>query len=181
MKGLGYLLVTLGFLAGAFIAVRQTEGVPLTPFLGALLVGVVGIALLRVQQRQLARDEVRRTANIQSLESALVGIVEDTERLLAEKASIDVYELRHVIDERFRDHLDSFVEARESIAHTYGLKAYSDVMSQFAAGERYLNRVWSASTDGYIDEAHTYLERTNHQFRAALSSFQALRSRGPAI
>ena len=38
---------------------------------------------------------------------------------------------------------------------------------RFAAAERYLNRVWSASTDGYIDEAHTYLGRSREQFDEA--------------
>ena len=37
-------------------------------------------------------------------------------------------------------------------------------MSSFAAGERYLNRVWSASTDGYFEEVTTYLSRAYSQF-----------------
>jgi hypothetical protein len=59
------------------------------------------------------------------------------------------------------------VEARKSIAHRFGLQAYADVMNPFAAGERYINRVWSASTDGYIDEAHTYLDMAREQFDEA--------------
>ena len=47
-------------------------------------------------------------------------------------------------------------------------------MSEFAAGERYLNRVWSASTDGYIDEAHTYLDKARDQFAHANETLQAL-------
>jgi hypothetical protein len=37
-------------------------------------------------------------------------------------------------------------------------------MSSFAAGEKYLNRVWSASTDGYFEEVTTYLSRAHSQF-----------------
>jgi len=37
-------------------------------------------------------------------------------------------------------------------------------MSSFAAGERYLNRVWSASTGGYFEEVTTYLSRAYSQF-----------------
>jgi len=40
-------------------------------------------------------------------------------------------------------------------------------MSAFATGERYINRVWSASTDGYVDEVRSYLERALQQFREA--------------
>ena len=71
-------------------------------------------------------------------------------------------------------YLDAFVESRQSIAHSYGLQAYAEVMNEFAAGERYLNRVWSASTDGYIDEAHTYLEKARRQFGLALERFEGL-------
>jgi hypothetical protein len=48
------------------------------------------------------------------------------------------------------------------------------VMSAFAAGERYINRVWSASTDGYIDEVRSYLERATQQFGEARSLFEEL-------
>ena len=40
-------------------------------------------------------------------------------------------------------------------------------MSDFAAGERYLNRVWSASADGYADEAMDYIDRARQQFEEA--------------
>jgi len=46
--------------------------------------------------------------------------------------------------------------------------SYADVMSHYAGGERYLNRVWSASADGYVDEVNTYLDRSLEQFRLAL-------------
>ena len=49
--------------------------------------------------------------------------------------------------------------------HVFGMQNYADVMSNFAAGERYINRVWSASTDGYEDEVRAYLVRALDQFR----------------
>jgi hypothetical protein len=62
-----------------------------------------------------------------------------------------------------------------SIAHVYGLPAYADVMNEFAAGERYLNRVWSASVDCYIDDVHQYLQQARHQFEQTHKKLQALR------
>jgi hypothetical protein len=32
-------------------------------------------------------------------------------------------------------------------------------MSAFLAGEHYLNRVWSASADGYVDQVNEYIGR----------------------
>ena len=58
--------------------------------------------------------------------------------------------------------------------HVFGMQNYADVMSHFAAGERYINRVWSASTDGYVDEVRTYLERARDQFIEGNRHFQEL-------
>ncbi|MCZ6508515.1 MAG: hypothetical protein O7A04_10795 [Acidobacteria bacterium] len=66
----------------------------------------------------------------------------------------------------------AIIQARESISHRFGLQAYAEVMNAFAAGERYLNRVWSASTDGYIDEAHTYIDKARGEFENALAAFR---------
>ena len=78
-----------------------------------------------------------------------------------------VYEARFEIDRLLREDLNNFANARESMKHIFGLRNYADVMSAFAAGERYIKRVWSASTDGYVDEVRSYLECATQQFRGA--------------
>ena len=55
--------------------------------------------------------------------------------------------------------------------HLFGLQPYADIMSAFAAGERYINRVWSASTDGYVDEVKMYLTKAHDQFIEAQGKF----------
>jgi hypothetical protein len=50
-------------------------------------------------------------------------------------------------------------------------------MSAFAAGERYINRVRSASTDGYVDEVRNYLDRATLQLREARALFVKLQQR----
>jgi hypothetical protein len=49
-------------------------------------------------------------------------------------------------------------------------------MSEFAAGERYINRVWSSAADGYDEEAHRYLKRASAQFRHAQSQLATVAS-----
>ena len=44
MKNLGYILLTIGFLAGAFFAVEQREGVPVAQYLTALVIGAIGVS-----------------------------------------------------------------------------------------------------------------------------------------
>ena len=71
------------------------------------------------------------------------------------------------IDAKLREDLRRFADARESMVHLFGLQIYANVMSDFAAGERFVNRVWSASADGYDTEARTYLGKAATQFRSA--------------
>ena len=83
------------------------------------------------------------------------------------KDKVPTYDMRFEIDRIFRDDLANFADSRESMKHIFGLMAYADIMSSFAAGERYLNRVWSASTDGYVDEVLLYVGKAHSQFQHA--------------
>ena len=76
-------------------------------------------------------------------------------------------ELRDRIDTKLRPDLIRFVDARESMVHLFGLQTYADIMSHFAAGERYINRVWSSSADGYDLEAERYLGKAEERFADA--------------
>jgi hypothetical protein len=172
MKQFGYLMITLGFLAGALVAVVDKDQVRWGYFSGAIAVGIAGIALVRAGKRSQIRSEGKLAVNIENIEAGLTRIVENITNLNAQKQSINTYDVRHRIDELFTEDIISFVEARESIGHVYGLAAYADIMSYFASGERYLNRVWSASADGYIDEVAAYLDKAKMQFSQALDKLR---------
>jgi len=176
MKKLGFLIITVGFLAGSLAAVVDEATVRWGYFIVALFAGAVGIALVHFGQRQESRAEGKLTSNIRSIETSLSRIVENMSRLNEDKHSINTYDVRHRIDELFVEDLNIFVQTRQSIAHTYGLGAYADVMSCFAAGERYLNRVWSASADGYIDEVNAYLDKAQAQFVDSLEKIRQLKA-----
>jgi membrane protein implicated in regulation of membrane protease activity len=174
MKLAGYALIVVAFLAAAYVAVAQPLLVDWQSFGALLAAGVVGVVLVRLAVRREAHHEEVLSANISAIEASLGHLATAAERLDEAKGGVDVYDLRHRIDADFADDLGAFVAARESIAVSFGLEAYAAVMNPFAAGERYLARVWSASTDGYIDEAHEYLTRAREQFAEALATFRGL-------
>ena len=174
MKIIGYLFIVTGFLGGALTTVLEPEQVYWEGFVVAVIVGVAGVVMVRLVTRQAAREEDTLTANMQNLLESLSRVVDNITLLSREKESINPYDLRHRIDELFPEDLTIFVDARESIGHVYGLQAYADVMSIFSSGERHLNRVWSASADGYIHECHTYLEKAREQFATTLEQLNAL-------
>jgi hypothetical protein len=164
MKLFGFLLVAVGFLAGAYYLTGAGGSVIGIEFALSFVVAVVGVVILRVVTRQRKSAQEKVTSEVNTVEQSLSRLAEGVGNLEAEKTAIDVYDLSKEIDARFNEDLERFVEARESIAIAYGLPAYADIMSHFAAGERYLNRVWSCSVDGYIDEAHAFISRARAQF-----------------
>jgi len=107
---------------------------------------------------------------------SLANIRSNLEELCESKGELPVYEARFAIDRLFREDLNNFADIRETMIHVFGMQKYADVMSAFAAGERYINRVWSASTDGYEDEVHLYLEKARLQFAEASGLFRKLES-----
>ena len=174
MRMLGYLLIAISFLVCSFITVLNEVAVNWFWFVPFFLVGVIGVVVARVSSSREATSPEVVEMNISNLTSALENIVDNIRKLNKEKVKIDVYDLPQTIDDTFMDDLNTFVDARESIGDAYTLQDYADIMSHYAAGERYLNRVWSAAADGYLDESHTYIGRAQTQFEEANEKLKAL-------
>lgn len=166
----GYLLLIAGFLVAAYSTALDTQATHWPMFVPAALVGIAGVLLLKRHARGEARTEAVLTANRAELDESLGNIVTALDEIAAAQ-DVPVDRLRDEIDRGLRDDLRRFAEARESMVHLFGLQAYADIMSDFAAGERYVNRVWSASADGYEEEARRYLRRAARRFRVALERF----------
>lgn len=175
MKPIALLLIFGAFLAGAFLTVLDPLLVNWTFMAPVLAVGAVGLWINRRVEHGEARSDEKLTGNIGTLTRSLDNILANLEGIHARKADLPTYEARFEIDRLFRDDLSNFADARESMIHVFGMQNYADVMSNFAAGERYINRVWSASTDGYVDEVNMYIDRALEQFREAHSHFHELR------
>lgn len=174
-------MVTVGFIVAALAAVLDENAVRWMWYVPALAAGAVGVAAIRIENARHSKTEHHVVASIETVEASLERISSNMNKLNAEKHSINTYDVRHRIDELFEKDRDTFVDARKSIAHRYGLAAYGEVMSSFAAGERYLNRVWSASADGYIDEVNTYLDRAQEQFSDGHEKVRQLTNTPPPV
>lgn len=180
MNLFGFILTAAGFLAGAFLTSLDPETVRWGLFVPCLLVGAAGVFMIKKSSLAHARSDETLANNRSDIEESLDRVIAGLIELEAGKAEIPPYQLRFEIDRRFRDDLDRFADARHSLTHIYGLQAYADIMSDFAAGERYLNRVWSASADGYVDEARAYIARALEQFQAAKKALDAAHAAAPA-
>lgn len=173
-QNLGIALITFGALGGSLLASLDDDSVPWLPFSACFAVGCAGVGLVRWASRQAATDPTLLQAHIHDVQTHLGRILEESRELAARTWDAAVYDLPDEIDRRFPESIGRFVAARESIRHVHGVHAYAEVMSDFAAGERYLNRVWSAAAEGYVDEAQTYLGKARDQFERANETLSAL-------
>ncbi|MCG8504998.1 MAG: hypothetical protein MI755_10365 [Sphingomonadales bacterium] len=169
----GFILVVAGFLSAAFVASLDPEAVDWTFFVAAIGAGVIGVVIVKRAQKAAAHADHVLEGNRRDLTESLAAIIANLRELNGRKATVPVDELRHEIDRLFREDLNRFVDARESMVPLFGLQAYADIQSAFAAGERYVNRVWSASADGYQAEALAYLDKALTQFEEAQAKFDA--------
>lgn len=167
MRAIGFLLLTGGFLLAAYSTALDTDATAWALFIPAALIGIAGVGVIKHHARGEARSESVLSANRNELTESLGNIVRGLDDIVSRKDSIGIDTLRDEIDRLLRADLRRFADARESMIHLYGLQTYADIMSEFASGERYVNRVWSASADGYVDEAHAYLDRARSQFQHA--------------
>ncbi|MFT5141946.1 MAG: hypothetical protein ACI80V_001457 [Rhodothermales bacterium] len=174
MKRLGLLLITVAFLAGAYLAVLDATEVAWMPFVMVLVTGFVGVFILRRAQGADATSADRLATDTEAMRSSIARVVEEVTAIVDALPQTNVYDLPAAIDGRVVQHLNVFVASRETLKHAFGLQAFADVMTSYAGGERYLNRVWSASADGYIDEASDYLPRALKQFKDAQDTLAAL-------
>ena len=166
MKNLGYFMVAFGFLGGAFATSLDVQNVNWTIFLTMAVVAITGLVIYKMQVGALARSETVLETNRVELRESISNIVADLADLNSGELTRGAV-LRDRIDLKLREDLRRFADARQSMVHLFGLQTYADIMSNFAAGERYINRVWSASADGYDEEADAYLKRAAGQFDEA--------------
>lgn len=173
MTALGHFLLIGGFLAAAYSTALDTQLTDWSLFLPAAIAAIAGVFIIKREARGEARAEHVLTANRTELGDSLGNIVRDLEEIGSEAGALSTVMLRDAIDDRLRNDLRRFADARESLVHLYGLQAYADIMSDFAAGERYLNRVWSAAADGYDAEAWSYVHKALARFREAVRQLEA--------
>ena len=172
MKKVAYLMIAAGFLVAAYATALDAQQVSWGLFSIGAVAAIAGVLMSKRQDGADARSESTLSTNRSELTESVTNIVGRLDKII--NGSTDRGEsLRDQIDEDLRPDLHRFAEARSSMVHLFGLQSYADIMSEFAAGERYINRVWSASADGYESEASAYLEKALTQFRNASQQLEA--------
>lgn len=187
-RTLGLILLGVGFLSCAFVTVRTKDSmeagwssIAWPAYVPAFLVGAAGVVLLRLSAHSAATQTHRISTDLKAMDESLAAIRAALSEIRADEENLDVYAVHDWIDAQLVEPLGLFVEARETLSRAFGLQLYADLMSKFALGERNINRAWSASVDGYIDEVRICLSNADHLMNEAHEMLRSkLREMRPA-
>lgn len=175
IKTIAYGMVTVGFVGASLASVLDTETLVWWHYAVCLGIGIAGVVMIRSHMHELRTEPNALAGNMTSLIECMTRVVEKCREYQGASLTPETCLGMHsTIDRVFVDDLRDFAQARESITHLHGLPAYADVMSSFATGERYLNRVWSASADGYVDEVALFMPKVQTQFTECLCKLKNL-------
>lgn len=156
---MGQILLWLGCLGGALATVSRLEvsnapwqTIPWGLYLTSLAVGTAGVVMLRRQRTVTRIASAAASGDLAALVETLTSASREVHELGKRLDDMTCEEVLVFIDDRCVPLFNEFADARLILSHRFGTRVYADVMTEFASGERYLNRAWSAAADGYVDE-----------------------------
>ncbi|MGI9519377.1 MAG: PDZ domain-containing protein [Pirellulaceae bacterium] len=132
-----------------------------------------GIFLIRSGKKASAGQSEKTEASLKQIKAHLGDLVNNTETLHQNLREYSPREILTYIDETLHDDFREFAEGRDSITAEHGLEVFADVMTNFAAGERAINRAWSAAADGYIEEVAVCVDRGLAMLKVAQKTLNA--------
>ena len=128
---------------------------------------VVGIVVFKRAANPEQQAEQEAMLSLVDLSTRLTQLIGNLEGMIESIDELPPSQITARIDEQLADDFREFADGRNLITTEYGLDVFADVMTQFASGERSVNRAWSAAADGYIDEAETCLKRGRDMLQEA--------------
>ena len=117
----------------------------------------------KAAESQSHRVEAEDSVLSESLTRLNNGVAELSKR----QTAMAPHQVVEYIDDQLAEPFADFADARNALVQRFGLQGFADVMTQFASGERFVNRAWSAAADGYMEEVAASLERAQGHLNKA--------------
>ena len=151
------------------------------PFGLGMILLIVGAVMARNEVRQAALGQASkqykgaRTPDAIDFGALLRALQADVAKAAAEAEAVedpgddDFKQLRYLVRNLQYDKVEPLVENRGRLEARFGLSGFAAIFGPLSAGERQLNRAWSALVDRHWPEASASLGRSAHYLSAALA------------
>ena len=87
----------------------------------------------------------------------LADVQSPLDELLADVGEFETHEICDRVDDILAKYVLPFAEVRRGVIDRLGMEKGAEILVVVAYGERMLNRVWSAASDGHLPEAMSVL------------------------
>lgn len=161
-----YLGMTVAMLGGATWPAPRWSIVA-----GGILILCVGIAWARVAQKKRATAAAGASSEraVDVVKAALDQALSRTRALRSSAADAPFDQVTTECEAIVRECVERVAGQQESLSREFGFSGYAQVMTPFAAAERWLNRAWSAASDTHRPEVRASLDRAIEHIDEAIA------------
>jgi hypothetical protein len=161
--GVGLLVAISGGAKMPDAGLRWPSTLPIS--IAGAIAAIAGVVLWHRQQRASAAAPAGH-ADTDPF-ALLAALLPKLQALGARAAALPAGELCGAVDTLLEGYVLPFTEARQRVTARLGMRAGAELLVTAAYGERMLNRVWSAASDGHLPEALACLSEAIAAFEAA--------------
>lgn len=177
MAILGQILLWFGFLGGSLACVLRLENeddkwstIPWGMYAAGTAIGIVGVVLIRIDKASRSAASADSESDFETVRDSLQAVAQRIAGLHDKLDEMTCEDVLKFIDEQCVPPCADFADGRQVLVNRFGTALFAAVMTEFASGERYMNRAWSASADGYVDEVEKCVQYARTFFEAAVNT-----------
>ncbi len=172
MRILGLLLFSIGIIlaliSAAKLPVINTTWSDMLPFyILSILLACVGLFIYHKSQSLSNFTYNSSTLACSSTTTLLQELIAEMNKLETEIFNLNEVEIAEKINILLNDYVLPCIATRQEIIESLGHYKGAEVLTSIAQGERLLNRIWSAASDGKIQEIYLIYPKIIYNFEEA--------------
>jgi len=127
----------------------------------SMALGLIGVVLLRSTAKSAEQETGKVAEQYQTITSSIDKLVGNLTHIKDNLSKMSPQEVLTFIDDECGPPYADFADARNALIQRFGMQPFAEIMTQFASAERFTNRAWSASADGYMNEVKDCVDRAH--------------------
>lgn len=171
-KIIGIILFVGGVIISIILAAKVEENGNNYPstFLGAMGLAILGNIIWHRAEKKMVKAQLEEHKNDGNNPlSMLTKTVPAIEQLFEKAQTTQGMDLCYEVDWVLDNHVHPFTDKRKTFMDILGQAKGAEILLDVAYGERMLNRVWSAASDGHHQEALNSIGESLVNYKKAAS------------
>ena len=171
MKAVAIRLYVLSIIIGITVSAKVVpkgswpENMPL--FIFSIVLGVIALVIWHRENRKAVKEMLANQDNVKGP----IAYLQDGKQMIDQLEVSDDYLAQ--VDKISEGPFFEFIEQSKKLMDIYGQERGAEIILSFAQIERYLNRSWSAYSDGHLEETKNSLSQAKELYGKLLGGISA--------